>query len=75
MELFVHGHLVSLQSVAYPELVSRGVSKSHTFKWLVKVGASKGVIRVDLKKIMAGGGVSGQPKKPSGYATVQWLCK
>ena len=25
----------------------RGVSKSHKFKGLVKVGASKGVIRVD----------------------------
>ena len=29
--------------VAYPELVSRGVSKSRTFKWLVKVGACKDV--------------------------------
>ena len=30
--------------VAYPELVSRGVSKSRKCKWLlVKVGASKGV--------------------------------
>ena len=36
--------------MAYPELVSGGVPKSHKFKWLVKVGASKGVIRVDLKK-------------------------
>ena len=51
--------------MAYPELVSRGVSKSHKFKWLVKVGASKGVIRVDLKKIMAGGGgFPGHQKKP-----------
>ena len=50
--------------MAYPELVSRGVSKSHKFKWLVKVGASKGVIRVDLKKIMAGGGFPGNKKKP-----------
>ena len=55
--------------MAYPELVSRGVSKSHKFKGLVKVGASKGVIRVDLKKIMARG-VSGQPENPPGYATV-----
>ena len=31
------------QTVAYPELVSKGVSKSRNFKWLVKVGASKGV--------------------------------
>ena len=30
-------------SVAYPELVSRGVSKSRKFKWLVKVGACKDV--------------------------------
>ena len=36
-----------MQAVAYPELVSRGVSKSHKYKGLVKVGASKGVIRVD----------------------------
>ena len=26
--------------VAYPELVSRGVSKTRKFKWLVKVGAN-----------------------------------
>ena len=58
-----------LLSVAYPELVSGGVSKSHTFKGLVKVGASKGVIRVDLKKTWSGGGVSGQPENPPGYAT------
>ena len=31
----------------------------------MKVGASKGVIRVDVKKIMAqGGGGSGQPEHP-----------
>ena len=51
----------------------------------MKVGASKGFIRVDLKKIMAGGGFpgnqktpldthgrgggSGQPENPPGYAT------
>ena len=43
-----------------------GVSKSHTFKGLVKVGASKGVIRVDLTNIMArgwGGGFPGNQKK------------
>ena len=34
----------------------------------MKVGASMGVIRVDLKKIMAWG-VSGQPETPPGYAT------
>ena len=52
-------------AVPYPELVSSGVSKSGTFKGLVKVGASNlsmSVIRVHLKKIMAGG-VSGQPEK------------
>ena len=42
--------------VAYPELVSGGVSKSHKFNGLVKVGAGKGVIRVDLKKKHGGGG-------------------
>ena len=43
----------------------RGVSKSHKFKGLVKVGASKGVIRVDLKKIMVGGGgFPGNQKTP-----------
>ena len=37
----------------------------------MKVGARKGVIRVDFKKNMAGGGrgVSGQPENPPGYAT------
>ena len=61
----------TLKAVAYPELVSRGVSKSDKFKGLVKVGASNlsmGVIRVDLKKIMARG-VSGQPENPPGCAT------
>ena len=33
----------SKRAVAYPELVSRGVSKSRKFKWLVKIVASKGV--------------------------------
>ena len=49
--------------MAYPELVSWGVSKSQKCKGLVKVGASKGVIRVDLTN-HAGGGVSGQPETP-----------
>ena len=53
--------------MAYPELVSGGFP-SHTFKGLVKVSASNSVIRVGLKKIMAGG-VSGQPENPPGYAT------
>ena len=34
-------------TVAYPELVSGGLFPSHTLKWMVKVGASKCVIRVD----------------------------
>ena len=54
-------------AVAYPELVSGGVSKSRKFKCLVKVGANK-VVTPDLKKIMAGG-VSRQPENPPGYAT------
>ena len=33
----------SRPTVAYPELVSRGVSKSRKFKWLVKIGACKDV--------------------------------
>ena len=33
--------------MAYPELVSRGGGPKVTHKWLVKVSASKGVIRVD----------------------------
>ena len=50
---------------------SQGGFPSHTFKWLLKVSASKGVIRVDLKKSWSeGGGVSGQPENPPGYATV-----
>ena len=56
-------YLMSVFSVAYPELVSGGVSKSHKFKGLVKVSASKGVIRVDLKKIMTGG-FPGNQKTP-----------
>ena len=43
----------------------RGGFPSHTFKWLVKVGASKCVIRVDLKKIMAGGGLRATRKPPN----------
>ena len=51
--------------MAYPELVSWGVSKSHIFKGLVKIGACKGVIRVDLKKNHAkGGGFPGNQKTP-----------
>ena len=30
-------------AVAYPQLVSGGVSESHKSKWLVKVGVSMGV--------------------------------
>ena len=55
-------------SVAYPELVSRGVSKSRNFKWLVKVGACKDVHPL-IKKNSWPGGVSGQPENPPGYAT------
>ena len=54
--------------MAYPELVSRGVSKSRKFKWLVKVGACKDVNPL-IKKNHGWGGVSGQPENPPGYAT------
>ena len=47
--------------MAYPELVSREVSKSRKFKWLVKVGACKDVNPLIKKKIMAGGGGGGFP--------------
>ena len=42
---FLITSLISVRptSVAYQELVSRGVSKSRKFKWLVKVGACKDV--------------------------------
>ena len=61
-------HLESVRlihvSVAYPELVSGGFP-SHKFKGLVKVSASNGVIRVDWKKIMAGGrGFPGNQNNP-----------
>ena len=55
--------------MAYPELVSRGVSKSRKFKWLVKVGACKDVNPLIKKNHGRGGGVSGQPENPPGYAT------
>ena len=35
----------------------------------MKVGASEGVLRVDLNKSWPGGGFSGQPENPPGYAT------
>ena len=57
--------------VAYPELVSRGVSKTRKFKWLVKVGAS--IYQTpDLKKkswLGGGGGGFRATKKKPGYAT------
>ena len=56
--------------MAYPELVSGGFP-SHTFKWLAKVGASKCVIRVDLKKIMAAGGFRAT-RNPPRYATARF---
>ena len=50
-------------SVAYPELVSRGVSKSRKFKWLVKVGACKDVNPL-IKKKSWPGGFPGNQKAP-----------
>ena len=41
--------------MAYPELVSRGVSERRKCNWLVRVGASNGVTPM-IKKIMVGGG-------------------
>ena len=63
-----HKLFISLVSVAYPEMVSRGVSKSRKFKRLVKIGASKGVTPLIEKNHGWGGGVSGQPKNHPGYA-------
>ena len=53
--------------MAYPDLVSE-VSKSRKFKWLVKVGASKGVTTMIFFLNPGGGEVPGNQKKP-GYAT------
>ena len=54
--------------MAYPELVSRGVSKTRKFKWLVKVGAS--IYQTpDLKKNLGWGGGFRATKKKPGYAT------
>ena len=53
-------------TVAYPELVSRGVSKSRKCKWLVKVCASNGVTPL-IKKYHGrggGGGFPGNQKTP-----------
>ena len=50
-------------AVAYPELVSRGVSKSRKCKWLVKIGASYGVTPLN-KKSWPGGGVPCNQKTP-----------
>ena len=52
-------------SVAYPELVSRGVSKSRKCKWLVKVGACKDVNPLIKKNHgRGGGGFPGNQKTP-----------
>ena len=56
-----------VQSVAYPELVSRGVSERRKCrpKCLVRVGTSNGVTGPLIKKIMAvGGGFPGNQKTP-----------
>ena len=50
--------------MAYPELVSRGVSERRKCRWLVRVGASNGVTP-DLKKNHGrGGGFPGNQKTP-----------
>ena len=55
-----------MNPVAYPELVSGGVSKSRKFKWLVKVGVSQGVTMVITKNHGRWGGGSGQPENHPG---------
>ena len=50
--------------MAYPELVSRGVSKSRKYKWLVKVGACKDVNPLFKKKSWPGEGFPGNQKTP-----------
>ena len=70
-------NIVIYNAVAYPELVSRGVSERRTSKWLVSVGASNGVTPLIKRKSWpGGGGVSGQPENPPGYATAtRLLCE
>ena len=53
-ETLVNVGLHTQKPVAYPEVVSGGVSKSRKCKWLVKVGASKGVTQI-LKNHGRGG--------------------
>ena len=63
-------NLSESNAVAYPALVSRGVSERRKCKWLVRVGASNGVTPHRFKKNHGrGGGVSGQPENPPGYTT------
>ena len=57
--IIVHARL----AVAYPELVSRGVSKSRKFNWLVKIGACKDVNPL-IKKKSWPGGFPGNQKTP-----------
>ena len=47
-----------------------GVSERRKCKWPVRVGASNGVTPLIKKIMVGGGGVSGQPENPPGYATV-----
>ena len=60
--------------MAYPELVSRGVSKSRKFKWLVKVGACKDVNPLIKKKSWPGGGFLGNQKTPLDTPLVIQMC-
>ena len=50
--------------VAYPGLVSRGVSKNLKCKWLVKVDASNSVTPLNKKNHGRGGGFPGNQKTP-----------
>ena len=51
-------------AVAYPEVVSGGGSKSRKFKWLVKVGVSKGVTPCLKNHGLGGGGFRATRKPP-----------
>ena len=58
-----HLHDIYSKPVAYPELVSRGVSERRKCKWLVRIDASNGVTPL-IKKILAGGGFRATRKLP-----------
>ena len=64
---------VHVCAVAYPELVSKGVSKSRKCKLLVRVGGST-VSPLNKKNHGRGGGGFPGNQKPPGYATGVCVC-